>query len=112
MATHIDADEASANIARYIQRVASTHERILVIQQGRPVAAVVGVEDLERLEAMTEPPQEPALAPPHDAAFRQALEDMGMVVQWPNGPGVALSERSPLPIAGPPLSEQILADRR
>ena len=48
-----------------------------------------------------------------DARFRAALEEAGTSVSWPTGEPFGVPYRSPLLEAGdPPLSEQIIAERR
>ena len=40
------------------------------------------------------------------------MEKAGLVTQWPTGEPVPISERQPIAVEGPPLSEQIIAERR
>ncbi len=57
MKTELEATEVSAsavrqNLSKIIDGVRVEGERILVTQHGRPVAAVIGVEDLELLQLL------------------------------------------------------------
>ena len=49
---------------------------------------------------------------PSQEEFRLALRRAGIVVHWPSGKPVLISERNPVKLHGTPLSEQIIADRR
>lgn len=56
---------------------------------------------------------EEVLAQARDARFRAALEHAGAAISWPTGEPVGPDERRPLVPAGePPVSEQIIAERR
>ena len=112
MKTNVDADEVVAHIGRYLQRAASGRERFVAYHGGQPIAAVVSVEDVARLEALDAGRQEASASAERETAFRRALEEAGLLVQWPIGSHGPLHERVLLAIAGPPLSEQIIADRR
>jgi hypothetical protein len=46
------------------------------------------------------------------AAFRRAMARAGAVVQWPAGEPVPPDAYAPISIDGPPMFEQIIADRR
>lgn len=43
---------------------------------------------------------------------RRSMEEAGLIVQWRSGPVVPRSDYQPVVIAGPPLSEQLIAERR
>src|SRR5215472_5817188 len=100
MATRIGTHEAKTRLSDYLNRVSYRGERIIVERHGKPVAALVSVEDLSRLEALD------------TAAPDEEMEEAGLVIRWPSGEPVPLSERNPIEIEGPPLSEQIIAERR
>ena len=51
-ATEISASSARQNLSKIIDAVRVAGERILITQHGRPVAAVIGVEDLELLQLL------------------------------------------------------------
>jgi prevent-host-death family protein len=51
-ATEISASSARQNLSKIIDAVRVAGERILVTQHRRPVAAVIGVEDLELLQLL------------------------------------------------------------
>ncbi|MBI3271171.1 MAG: type II toxin-antitoxin system Phd/YefM family antitoxin [Planctomycetes bacterium] len=50
--TKMDATKARADFSDTLNRVAYGGKRILLLRRGRPVAAMVTPEDLERLEAL------------------------------------------------------------
>jgi prevent-host-death family protein len=52
MTTIISATEAKRNFSELIGRAAYGHERIIIERKGKPMAAVIGMEDLRRLEAL------------------------------------------------------------
>jgi prevent-host-death family protein len=52
MTTIISAAEAKRNFSELIGRAAYGHERIIIERKGKPMAAVIGMEDLRRLEAL------------------------------------------------------------
>jgi|SRR6266542_4145895 len=108
----VDTHEAEARLAEYLDRAALKGERIVVERDGTPVAALVSMADLMRLEQL----EQAAPGGGGDAArqqrYRRAMEEAGLVVQWPTGAPVPLSERRLIEVAGPPISEQIIADRR
>ena len=51
-ATEISASSARQNFSKIVDAVRVAGERILVTQHGRPVAAVIGVDDLELLQLL------------------------------------------------------------
>lgn len=52
MAVQMTAQEARDDFAETLNRVAYGRARVLVQRRGKPVAAIVSVEDLHTLEAM------------------------------------------------------------
>jgi prevent-host-death family protein len=46
--------EARKQFSELVARVAYTGERVLVERRGKPMVAIVGMEDLKRLESLTE----------------------------------------------------------
>jgi prevent-host-death family protein len=114
MSTHIGTREAKMNLSEYLNRVAYRGERVLVEDHGKPVAALVSVEDLHRLEAMDALPtvgdEDTEVA--RQALFRRLAEESGAVNGWPSGEREPLNDFLPLELEGPPLSEQIIAERR
>lgn len=50
MAERIGASEAKAHFSELLHRAGYSGERFVVERRGRPLAALVGVEDLRRLE--------------------------------------------------------------
>ena len=51
-AGHVSVSEARETFAELVNRAAYRHERVLVARRGRPVAAIVPIEDVELLERM------------------------------------------------------------
>jgi len=47
---HIGVSEARESFAELVNRAAYGHERVLVARRGRPIAAIVPIEDVELLE--------------------------------------------------------------
>lgn len=52
MSDPVSATEARAKFQEIINRVEYGKERILIERHGKPVVAVIGLEDLKRLEAL------------------------------------------------------------
>lgn len=50
MTLSVDTSVIKAQLSEFIGRVAYRKERLLVLRRGKPVAALVSVEDLHRLE--------------------------------------------------------------
>ena len=67
MTFSVDTSIMKAQLSEYIGRVVYRKERLLVLRRGKPVAALVSVEDLRRLEvtdaAAGEPRVERAMHP-------------------------------------------------
>jgi hypothetical protein len=87
-------------------------ERVVIERHGKPVAALVSLADLRRLEEL-----EPRRSGEEDDRERQArlraeLEKAGVTVRWPSGAAVSAQERKPVRVQGEPVSEQIIAERR
>ncbi len=83
MSDAVSATEARANFQELISRVEYGKERILIERHGKAVVAVIGLEDLKRLEAL-----EDAI---DSAQLRQAIaENEGftaletVIAQYPN----------------------------
>lgn len=69
----ISISQIKGSLSKYINRAASTRERIIILSHGKPKAAVVSLEDLERLEEL-----EDALA----AAEALDAYEAGETVPW------------------------------
>ena len=95
--------EAKTHLSEYINRVYYRGERILIERHGKPVAALVGPEDLARLESASESVQE---------RYRRALEEAGVGVSWTEPGKRAPRERHLIKVEGRPLFERTIADRR
>lgn len=65
--TTTNVSEARNNLPELINRVSYAHERILLERHGKPVAAIVSLEDLKRLEALDDAID--------SAALRRAVEE-------------------------------------
>ena len=50
----IDADEAGRQWPELLQDVARSHDRVIVEQEGKPVAAIIAVADLQFLKRLEE----------------------------------------------------------
>ncbi len=100
--------EAKTHLSEYINRVYYRGERILIERHGKPVAALVGPEDLDRLESSSEKSVE--------ERYREALEKAGIRVSWTRGVGEPPKrisrKRRLIEVKGTPVSEQLIADRR
>ena len=59
METRVSAAEAKAQLSELVSRVAYGHERVIIERRGKPLAALIGIEELERLEPPT--PKHPDL---------------------------------------------------
>lgn len=55
MAVHIGVAEAKATLSAVIDRIARTAERVVIERRGRPVAAVISLAELGRLEELGTP---------------------------------------------------------
>jgi prevent-host-death family protein len=53
--TEVPADEVRAALGDYLDRSGFRGERIVITRHAKPVAALVSIEDLKRLEALTRP---------------------------------------------------------
>jgi len=52
MFSAISTVEVKAHLSQWLNRVAFNNERLVVLRRGKPVAALVSVDDLRRLEAL------------------------------------------------------------
>ncbi len=107
MAERVGTHEAKTHLSEYLNRVYYRGDRIVIERHGKPVAALVGVEDLARLESAPEDAEE---------KYRRALKEAGIRVSWSTSADKdseqAPVERRLLKVKGTPVSEQIIADRR
>ncbi|MER6155847.1 type II toxin-antitoxin system Phd/YefM family antitoxin [Streptomyces sp. NPDC001868] len=62
MAYEIPVTQARAELADLINRVVYGGERVVVTRHGKPLVALVSAADLEQLEALQEPADEPAIS--------------------------------------------------
>jgi prevent-host-death family protein len=73
---HLGVSEARESFAELVNRAAYGHERVLVARRGRPIAAIVSIEDVEFLERV------------EDELDRQAARDAlaepenGQTIPW------------------------------
>jgi prevent-host-death family protein len=110
MAIQIQVDEVGERLSELLNRTALGGERIIVERDGKPIAAVVSAEDLQRLENGDAASLDTEEA--REARFRQLLKAAGIVVHFPTGELLTPEERRLIRIEGPPLSEQIIEDRK
>ncbi|WP_371581943.1 type II toxin-antitoxin system Phd/YefM family antitoxin [Streptomyces sp. NBC_01314] len=61
MAYEIPVTQARAELAELINRVVYGGERVVVTRHGKPLVALVSAADLEQLEALQEPAEEPVI---------------------------------------------------
>jgi prevent-host-death family protein len=112
MATSVGTHDAKTHLSDYLNRVAYGGERIVVERHSKPVAALVSVEDLQKLEELDRHHDDEATDEEKEARFRESLRKAGVVVHWPSGKPVPREERQLIRVEGPPLSDDIIADRR
>ncbi|MFF9773772.1 type II toxin-antitoxin system Phd/YefM family antitoxin [Streptomyces sp. NPDC013978] len=62
MAYEIPVTQARAELADLINRVVYGGERVVVTRHGKPLVALVSAADLEQLEALQEPTDEPVIS--------------------------------------------------
>ncbi|MGW1667967.1 type II toxin-antitoxin system Phd/YefM family antitoxin [Streptomyces sp. NPDC002324] len=62
MAYEIPVTQARAELAELINRVVYGGERVVVTRHGKPLVALVSAADLEQLEALQEPADEPVIS--------------------------------------------------
>ncbi|GKQ35414.1 type II toxin-antitoxin system Phd/YefM family antitoxin [Streptomyces sp. A012304] len=70
MAYEIPVTQARAELADLINRVVYGGERVVVTRHGKPLVALVSAADLERLDALDAPAEEPVIR--SVAAVREA----------------------------------------
>lgn len=69
MSTIVNTAEVKARLSEFVSRVLLRGDRVIVARRGRPVAALVSLDDLRRLEALaaeraasTSPERHPVMA--------------------------------------------------
>ncbi|GAB7102705.1 type II toxin-antitoxin system Phd/YefM family antitoxin [Streptomyces phaeofaciens JCM 4814] len=62
MAYEIPVTQARAELAELINRVVYGGERVVVTRHGKPLVALVSAADLERLDALDQPVEEPVIS--------------------------------------------------
>ncbi|MCX2183678.1 type II toxin-antitoxin system Phd/YefM family antitoxin [Streptomyces sp. SKN60] len=62
MTYEIPVTQARAELADLINRVVYGDERVVVTRHGKPLVALVSAADLEKLEALREPADEPVIS--------------------------------------------------
>lgn len=103
VAKKVRVTEAKAHLSALMARVGYGGERYLIERRGKPLAALVGVEDLERLERerKEDDPSRPPLGAlalvglwgeVEDRDIDSMLEDIYAVRQQDTGPPVDLDE--------------------
>jgi prevent-host-death family protein len=58
MTSSVSAEELKRHLLQSLERVAPGDERLIVLEDGKPIAALVSIEDLRRLEALDDAPQD------------------------------------------------------
>ncbi len=81
----VSVSEARATFAELVNRAAYGHERVRVVRRGRPVAAIVPIEDVELLERLEDEVDlqaaRDALADPENAVpipWEQVKSELGL----------------------------------
>lgn len=111
MVVRVGAQDVERNLTDYLQRAAHDGERIVVEEQGRPLAALVSIEDLESLEAGGIPGYGEGANSARRDRFRRDMTANG-AISFPSGPPVRVADRRRIHVRGGPVSEDIIADRR
>ena len=111
MVTRVGTQDVANNLVDYLQRAAHDRERILVEEQGRPLAALVSIEDLESLEASGGPADGQGDMAARRDRFRRDMTAIG-AISFPSGPPVQVAERRHIHVTGGPISEDIITDRQ
>lgn len=82
---HISVSEARETFAELVNRAAYGHERVLVSRRGKPIAAIVPIEDVEYLERIEDEfdlkAVQEALADPENAVpipWEQVKDELGL----------------------------------
>ena len=78
MVRNIGVSEARRRFSELLERVRVRRERFVIVQRGKPVAALVGLEDLERLEGG---PQREEEGPLTAARALAECEDFDRIMQ-------------------------------
>lgn len=78
MAERIGASEAKAHFSELLARAGFSGERFLVERRGKPLAALVGAEDLKRLEGEDVPGVRPRGAIALAGAWGDLVDDKGI----------------------------------
>jgi prevent-host-death family protein len=102
MATRLSVNEAKTRLSEYLKR-------FVVERHGKPVGALVSLEDLERLEERS--PLEPEDGAAKEEAFWRKMEESGLLRSRRKGPRQLLPPFDLIEAEGGPISEDILADR-
>jgi len=108
MVTRVDWQEAQRRVIELAERAAKG-ERFLVEYGDSTVAALVGPDDLRRLEEMDTPAQKDD--DQRERRFRHLLVQAGITVTRPTHPSSGPTRGPLISVDGQPISEQIIADR-
>lgn len=71
---HVSVSHARDEFAELVNRAAYQHDRVLISRRGRPVAAIVPIEDVEALEELEDEYDRRAVA--------EALAEGGEPIPW------------------------------
>ncbi|HLH25003.1 MAG TPA: type II toxin-antitoxin system Phd/YefM family antitoxin [Chloroflexota bacterium] len=75
MAKRVSAAQAKAQLSALMAQVAYGGEHVIIERRGKPLAALVSVDDLQRLEGAAAPPAQPPSVPPWVGAWGDLLTD-------------------------------------
>ncbi|MFF6780637.1 type II toxin-antitoxin system prevent-host-death family antitoxin [Streptomyces sp. NPDC012510] len=89
MAYEIPVTQARAELAELINRVVYGGERVVVTRHGKPLVALVSAADLEQLEALQEPAEEPVIS------AVSSVREAGSVPRGQQRFGIAAEHRGP-----------------
>ncbi|GAB3676832.1 type II toxin-antitoxin system Phd/YefM family antitoxin [Angustibacter aerolatus] len=87
--------DAKARLSEIVASAAATHERTIITKQGRPVAALLSIEDLESLEETLDILSDPQLVA--DIVTARASLDRGEGVEMTYEEGLAAIRRRAQP---------------
>ena len=85
MATHIHAADLHQRVGEILTKIRFAGERFIIERRGIPVAAVVSVEDLKRLETLGGTPSFPRGKQERIAALERAAAMRQMILTQRNG---------------------------
>jgi prevent-host-death family protein len=112
MSTTVGTNDVKTHLSEYLNRVAYRGERVVVERHGKPVAALVSVEDLRKLEALDTRSLDNATDEVREAKFLELARQAGLIIHQPTGKPISRGERKLIEFEGEPISEQLIRERR